>query len=96
MEPREVTVDDLRWVEAADEWQAEGTTSRYGSELRWRAWRPDAGGPWEVEIPAGQLVDADDEVSVLLVYEGGVPLADDVRRRLAWVESRRARGTELR
>ena len=90
MEPREVTVDELRWVEAADEWWAEGTASRYGAELRWRAWRPDPAGPWEVEVPAGQLVDAHDEVSVLLVYEGAAPLADDVRRRLAWIESRRA------
>ena len=79
MEERHVQVSQLQFNAHFREWEAEGWAERYGSRVRWTAWR--AHERWEVDVPAGQW--SRDEVALGELVGAQPALGDDVRLLLA-------------
>jgi len=82
MEQRAIDIEKHHYNRKYQEWEAEGTSSRYGIAIRWRAWLPSGTDRWEVEIPPGQITGPEFHGVSSLVFDDP-SVQEDVRRELA-------------
>lgn len=81
MEQRAIDIEKHRYNREYGEWEAVGTSTRYGTSIRWRAWLPSGTDRWEVEIPPGQITGPEFHGVSSLVFDDP-PVHEEVRQEL--------------